>query len=355
MTQHNPSNRQELFHKLFPNEPSFRWKQIEQIIMTHNGTTWPKISSISPAMSEVIQKKLPWTSIQKSKVHKDPLDNTYKALLSFEDGESIESVLMKNVKDQWTLCVSVQVGCGMKCAFCSTGNMGLKRSLTTDEIIDQYRFWKNFIIKQHRYTRISNIVIMGMGEPLANYDAVKKAINTILTHTDIGKTHITLSSVGLFPKMFDMLDDKDWPDIRMAISLHSPEIEQRKNLMPSSSDDYFEQLKKWILTYNKKQKNNSHYITIEYIMLHKINDTKKHAKELANFLRPLGNTKVNLIPYNAHKGDAIFQPSSEKDTLIFQSMLKKQGIQTTIRKSYGASVSGACGQLASTKKGRTKK
>ena len=152
-----------------------------------------------------MEEKTPWYSISLYNIFISQKKDTHKAILQTSDNQKFESVLMENRTGAWTICVSSQIGCAMKCSFCATGTMGIKRNLSSDEIVDQYRFW-NAAIQPHE--RISNIVFMGMGEPLANYENVRHAINQILKHTDIGRTKITVSSVGIIPQLERILTDK---------------------------------------------------------------------------------------------------------------------------------------------------
>ena len=197
--------RHQQFQTLFPNEPTFRWNQIEEGLFS-SANNWNEITTIPSAIRESLSQ-IPWMSVELVQIQVSKNGDTHKALLKVEDDKDIETVLMKNPRGAWTICVSSQVGCAMRCGFCATGKMGLTRNLTTDEIVDQYRFWTDYL---HSYNlqpntsvfpRISNIVFMGMGEPLANYEEVKRSLNTLLTHTDLGKTRITVSSVGVLPRL----------------------------------------------------------------------------------------------------------------------------------------------------------
>ena len=196
--------RHQQFQTLFPNEPTFRWNQIEEGLFS-SANNWNEITTIPSAIRESLSQ-IPWMSVELVQIQVSKNGDTHKALLKVEDDKDIETVLMKNPRGAWTICVSSQVGCAMRCGFCATGKMGLTRNLTTDEIVDQYRFWTDYL---HSYNlqpntsvfpRISNIVFMGMGEPLANYEEVKRSLNTLLTHTDLGKTRITVSR-GRAPRL----------------------------------------------------------------------------------------------------------------------------------------------------------
>ncbi|MFA6551262.1 MAG: radical SAM protein, partial [Patescibacteria group bacterium] len=215
----NNQSRKEQFSVLYPVEPAFRWTQIEQAFFNQKFSGWNDILNLPNNMRQTLADNVPWISCQLSDLQKDKAGDTFKAALKLTDGEKIETVLMANARGQFSVCVSTQVGCAMNCAFCATGKMGLKRNLTADEIVDQLRFWRSYLKeKKSSDERISNIVLMGMGEPLANYDSVKTALNAWLKFTDIGPTHITVSTVGLLQQLETLLIDKNWPPVRLAIS-----------------------------------------------------------------------------------------------------------------------------------------
>jgi 23S rRNA (adenine2503-C2)-methyltransferase len=230
--------------------------------------------------------------------------------------------------------------------------MGLKRNLTVDEITDQYRFWNYFIAEKkpkhpeadkNAEARISNIVFMGMGEPLANYDTVKDTMNQWLKFTDIGRTHITVSTVGMLPMLEKILDDKDWPHVRLALSLHSAEPSTRKQIVPTSYDGFLEKAQDWAKRYLAKFGNNKHHLTFEYVMLRDINDTQHHAQALYKFVNKVGQVKVNLIPYNLT--DNPFKRSLDPVIADFKATLEAHGVTCTIRKTMGDDIAAACGQL----------
>ena len=266
-----------------------------------------------------------------------------KALLELEDGSCIESVLMRNSREQWSVCVSTQVGCAMKCSFCATGKLGLKRNLTVDEIVDQYRFWKSHLAAKNDPDRISNIVLMGMGEPLANYENVKAVLQTWLKYTDVGPTHITVSTVGVLPRLEQILHDETWPEVRLAISLHSAMTEKRKVLMPSTANDFLPHLADWTKRYLEKFGNRRHHLTFEYILINDVNDTKSDLEALALFVQNAGRVKVNLIPYNT---TGTFKTSGKDHIEAFARKLEEHGVTVTVRRSMGDEIDAACGQLA---------
>ncbi len=350
------NTREEQIKTLFPGEPAYRLKQIEQALFDTKNSTWSDVSTLPKTMLEVLKKEASWMSVTEFKVYESKLHDTYKAILQGADKKLFETVLMENKRGDYTICVSSQIGCAMRCTFCATGTMGLKRSLTADEIIDQYRFWNYFLGKKQRTTsnerstinnqppRISNVVFMGMGEPLANYDNVKKAIHTWLKYTDLGPTHITVSSVGILTQLEKILTDADWPHVRIAISLHSANQKKREEIVPTTVPDFLKSLTDWSHRYHKILGNQRHYITYEYTVLSGVNDTPELAEELAAYIKKTASSKINIIPYNPVKGKP-FTTSDRTRIEAFKSILKKAGIDVTERRTMGDDIAAACGQL----------
>ncbi|MFA6024316.1 MAG: 23S rRNA (adenine(2503)-C(2))-methyltransferase RlmN [Candidatus Gracilibacteria bacterium] len=344
--------RYEAFHELFPNEKAFRWKQIEENLFKPEKKGWMDITNLSKPMREVLAEQVPWLAYKGSQIMRSAKGDTHKALLELEDGQKVETVLMENKRGDWTICVSSQVGCAMACTFCATGKMGLLRSLTSDEITDQYRFWQHFIAAELQgEQRISNVVFMGMGEPLANYENVKKTIHTWLKNTDLGPTHIVVSTVGVLPILEKILIDPDWPDARLAISLHSADPITRKEIVPSSFEEFIPKLKDWIQRYQQIHGNRRHHLSFEYVMLRAVNDTDHHAEVLADLVRELSQTrrhaheplKVNMIPYNFT--DIGLERSTRAQIDRFKAILESRGVPVTLRKTMGDDIAAACGQL----------
>ena len=339
-----PFSRKEQFIALYPDVPAFRFRQLEEAWFDDAKHCFSDISNIPLSMREQLDAHIPWVSYVRVQLLESVKKDTYKAVLEYADTKCVETVLMKNARGQWTVCVSSQVGCAMACTFCATGKMGFTRNLLVDEIIDQYRFWRIFLAEHPDISaRISNIVFMGMGEPLANYDAVKETIRQICTYTDIGLTHITVSTVGLLPMLYKILDDEVWPAVRLAVSLHSADTATRKKLMPSSSDVFLETLVTWTKQYFIKHKSRRRHLTFEYVMLSGINDTEYHAQTLIRFARRVGKVRINLIPYNVT--GAAYQNSLPEHCAHFQKQLHDAGIVVTRRRTMGEDIAAACGQL----------
>ncbi|MDP3899621.1 MAG: 23S rRNA (adenine(2503)-C(2))-methyltransferase RlmN [bacterium] len=335
--------RQQQYKKMFPDQPVWRWEQIERAFFNPQITNWLDITTISADLRASLTQNLPWLTVTPDKLFTSRDQQTYKALLALIDGEKIETVLMKNKRGQWSVCVSSQVGCAMNCSFCATGRMGLRRNLTSDEIADQLRYWFYFLRDKKITERVSNIVMMGMGEPLANYDNVVTALWQWLHHTDIGANHITVSTVGLMPFLKKILEDKDWPPVRLAISLHSANETLRKKIVPSTGANFLAELAAWVKEYLKIKGSNKRHITFEYILLRGVNDSARDAKTLADFVMKTGRIKVNLIPFN-DINDARLERSPGADE--FAKILTSCGVTTTVRQSAGADIMAACGQLA---------
>lgn len=341
-----PKTREELFHALLPNEPAFRWKQVEQALFHPTATTWEEAGTTLPkTMRATISEHLPWMACSPERVLESIKHDTYKAVLVAADGMRFESVLMANKRGQWTICVSSQIGCAMKCTFCATGAMGFKRSLTADEITDQYRFWSHFLRgKPHLPQRISNVVFMGMGEPMTNYDNVKHTIWTWLKYTDIGPTKITVSTVGVLMQLERLLTDNDWPPVRIAVSLHSANQQRREEIVPTTVPDFLKKLADWSRRYATTKGNQRHHITFEYTLIAEVNDTPELAHELGAYVRKTGYSKVNVIPLNSVPGKC-FTRSSQKRIDAFKNVLLGYGLDVMQRRTMGDDIAAACGQL----------
>ena len=269
-------------------------------------------------------------------VRKEVDENTAKFLFELKDNEHIETVLMRHDYGL-SVCVSSQVGCNMGCAFCESGRRKKVRNLETYEIVEQI-----LLIEKEIGERISSVVIMGIGEPLDNYDNV---INFIKIINDpkgiaIGARHITLSTCGLIPKIYELA--KLPLQINLAISLHASNNELRNKLMNVNKVYNLSQLMTAVKEYIKET---NRRVTIEYVMLSMVNDNEENAIELANLLKGM-NVYVNLIPYN-ETSHIEFKKSSKNRVMKFYDTLKKNNINVTIRKEFGSKISAACGQLRS--------
>jgi 23S rRNA (adenine2503-C2)-methyltransferase len=339
-----PQTRQERFAALFPEATKLRFKQMREALFRDGWKGWDDVSILPVTMRETLRERLPWLSCRKVAVLESRKRDTFKAVLETEGGHRIETVLMRNARNHWTVCVSSQVGCAMACTFCATGKMGFSRNLTEDEIVDQYRFWRAFLSERPNLSPyISNIVFMGMGEPLANYENVKAALRSVLEYTDLGPTRITVSTVGLVPMLEKLLVDSDWPAVRLAVSLHSADSETRKEIMPSSYDGFLDRLADWACRYFAAFGSRRRHLTFEYVMLSGVNDTPRHAEALWRFAHRIGKVRVNLIPYNFTGSRYVTSGSLPAER--FQEMLERKGVTVTRRRTMGDDIAAACGQL----------
>ncbi|HSW70031.1 MAG TPA: 23S rRNA (adenine(2503)-C(2))-methyltransferase RlmN [Gammaproteobacteria bacterium] len=278
-------------------------------------------------------------------------DGTHKWVLRLTDGNCIETVFIPE-KTRGTLCVSSQVGCTLNCDFCSTGKQGFNRNMQTSEIIGQ--LWvavrslsKNAGIHDHGVT---NVVMMGMGEPLLNFDSVVSAMNIMLDDFGYGlsKRRVTLSTAGVVPAMREL---RKVSDVALAVSLHAPNDELRNVLVPLNKKYPLKDLMQVCKDYFKDDKRR--YVTMEYVMLAGVNDSPEHARELIRLLNGV-RAKVNLIPFNPFP-NTIYQRSDAKTIDAFREKLMNAGINAITRKTRGDGIDAACGQLVGQVKDRTRR
>ena len=264
------------------------------------------------------------------------LDGTRKLLLTLNDGMLIEAVLIPD-EDRLTLCVSTQVGCMLDCGFCLTGRMGLKRNLKLHEIIDQILTAQDTLNSDER---ITNLVFMGMGEPLANLDCLKAAV-TAVTDKPWGlgwsRRRVTVSTAGLASRLPDVAA----LGVNLAISLNATTEEQRRELMPAASE--IASLSSLLAACRRYPLAPHQRLTFEYVLLAGVNDHAADARRLVHLLRAM-RCKINLIPFNEFPGSPFHRPSGQA-VLRFQSILRDAGLDAFVRKSRGRDIFGACGQL----------
>ena len=294
------------------------------------------MTNISKSLREKLTKDF---SMHKIKLLiKQQGENVNKYLFELEDGNKIESVLMFHDYGI-SICVSSQVGCNMNCAFCASGMHKKIRNLTTAEIVLQVMSVSNIIGK-----RISHVVIMGIGEPFDNYDNVTRfmRIANEPKGLEIGARHISVSTCGIVPKIYDFANEE--MQSNLAISLHAPTDEIRNQIMPINKAYPLEVLIKAIKDYIEKT---NRRVTLEYILLRDLNDTKECANKLASLISGM-NVYVNLIPYNEVK-EKPYKRSLPNVMKEFYDTLKKRGINVTLRQEQGHDIDAACGQLRSKK------
>ena len=315
---------------------AFRGRQIFQWLYRKRVFSFDDMTDLSKETREVLKARFQINPLEvvKKQVAKD---GTTKFLFKTEDGALLESVMM--VFDYGnSICVSSQVGCNMGCAFCASGLTKKKRNLTSGEMVAQFLYVQKELDKKGE--RLSHIVVMGTGEPIDNYDNVMNFLATV-NHDrglGIGSRHITLSTCGVVPRIYDFANEHT--QYNLAISLHAPNNELRDELMPINRAFPLEKLMESIDYYCKE---NNRRLTFEYILLKGVNDQPCHVRQLAKLLRGY-NAYVNLIPYNAvdEKG---FKSVTHEEAMVFYDALMKSGIRCTIRKEHGNDIDAACGQL----------
>ena len=262
------------------------------------------------------------------------IDGTVKYLYAMPDGETVESVLMQ-YKHGWSQCLSTQAGCRMGCAFCATGMGGLHRNLTASEMLSQIE-----VAQQDRDVRVSSLVLMGMGEPLDNFDEVVRFLQLLSEEggVHIGMRHISLSTCGLVDKIYQLMEYR-FP-LTLSISLHAPNNELRSQLMPVNRRWPVEELLKACRTYIDTV---GRRISFEYAMMDGVNDSDACARELVSRLKGM-LCHVNLIPANAVEGK-VHHRSSAARLAAFQGIIEQSGIPVTVRRTLGADINASCGQL----------
>lgn len=315
------------------NESAFRAKQIFSWLYK-NVSDFDGMKNIPKSLADKLKENFSIDFPEVVEVYKSEIDGTEKFLLGFKDGNLIESVLMR-YKHGNSICISTQVGCRMGCKFCASTIEGRVRNLTTGEILSEILVVQNYIKE-----RISNVVLMGSGEPLDNYENVVKLLEIVSADygLNIGQRHITLSTCGIVPKIYE-LADKDF-SVTLAISLHAFSDEKRKEIMPIANkytiSEILDACKYYIDKTNRR-------ITFEYALVKDVNDTKEEAKALAKLLKGM-LCHVNLIPVNEIKENS-FKRSSKKSIEDFSEILKNNGIEVTTRREMGSDINAACGQL----------
>lgn len=322
-------------------QPAFRAKQLVEWVFAKRAASFDEMTNLPKATREALATRFVTRTMQIAKVT-GSADTTRKFLLKLHDGRYVETVLIPanpalygGKSDRRTLCVSSQVGCAYDCKFCASGLAGFTRNLTAAEIVEQI-----VQVEAHAGERVDNLVFMGMGEPLANYSNVTKAIEILNAEwgIGIGARHMTISTSGLAPQIKKLAD---FPlQIRLAISLHGATDEVREKIMPVNRKhniaELFEALEYW--NAHRKQ-----FLTFEFILIEDINDSLDQARVLAKRARDV-NAKVNLIPYNTVEGLPWARPSEARQD-AFLAVLSNAGVTATLRREKGHDIAAACGQL----------
>ncbi|MGQ9847019.1 MAG: 23S rRNA (adenine(2503)-C(2))-methyltransferase RlmN [Bacteroidales bacterium] len=319
-------------------EKSFRAKQIQDWLWKKGVFEIDEMANLSASLRIKLKESFSWDRIRLLTFQK-AADGTIKAAFKLHDKQVIEGVVIPSDK-RFTACISTQVGCPVKCAFCATGQLGFMRNLSRGEIFDQV-IDLNRLSYENFGHYLTNIVVMGMGEPLLNYDNTIKALQMVCSKDGLGWSaqRITLSTVGIPEGIKKLAHEK--LKIQLAISLHSAIQEKRETLIPLAKKYQLDELLNALKYYTQKTQQQ---ITFEYLMLKGINDQKEDAKALIR-LASLINVKINLIRYN--NVDAINYSSSDEEQLVFfKNLLVEKHLNVKVRQSRGKDIDAACGQLA---------
>ena len=328
--------------------PKFRAKQLWNWIYHRGVKEFSSMENLPKDMRATLEEKY---TIARPKLVTEQRsgDGTIKWLLEMSDGQQVETVYIPEER-RGTLCISSQVGCTLTCTFCHTGTQGLVRNLGANEIVQQILYTRDIleewpetgekVIRNNR--ELTNIVMMGMGEPLYNYDNVATALKICMDDNglNVSKRRITLSTSGIIPQIEQCGRELE---VNLAISLHAPNDELRSKLMPINKKYPIAELLRACREYPGVSENRR--ITFEYIMIKDLNDTDSHAFELANILKGIPS-KINLIPFNVWEGSD-YETSSRGRVSSFANILERAGYEAPIRKPRGRDISAACGQLKS--------
>ncbi|MBU2062850.1 MAG: 23S rRNA (adenine(2503)-C(2))-methyltransferase RlmN [Candidatus Omnitrophica bacterium] len=315
--------------------PAYRAKQILDWIYKKNIFYLLEMPNLPQDFCKALAGFLKVLSLACVKKHVSAQDKTIKYIFKTEDGNFLESVFIPQ-KGRFTVCLSSQAGCSFNCVFCASGSRGYKRNLTVAEIVNQLLWIK----KEHSNNKITNIVFMGMGEPLANYESVLKAIK-IFNHPDtlcFGARRITISTCGLAPEISRLI--KENLQVELSISLHAANDKLRDKLMPVNK---IYPLRDLIAAAREYTKVTHRVVTFEYVLISGINDREQDAQELIRLLRTL-KCKINLIPFNETE-NMQFRRVSPAQLNVFKDTLMKNGLKCTLRRSRGEDILAACGQL----------
>nr|WP_244152025.1 23S rRNA (adenine(2503)-C(2))-methyltransferase RlmN [Halanaerobium congolense] len=321
--------------------PSYRGEQVFNWLYKNGVSAVEEMKNIPKKMRQFIDENYELSDLKEIN-RSTAVDGTVKYLWELNDGENIEGVYLPFPKSgRHSTCISTQVGCGLGCSFCATGIDGLQRNLTTGEIVDQViKVQKDISGSNFAEPRLSNVVFMGMGEPLANFDNLMKAVEIINADQglNIGMRKMTISTAGLVPEIKKLARTND--QIGLAVSLHAPNDRLRNKIMPINKKYNLNQLLAAVIKYIEKT---GRRVTFEYVLMDSVNDSPELSVQLAELLRGI-NCHVNLIPANPVPELGIERPV-QKVIDSFYETLDRNGIQVTLRKEMGTQIDAACGQL----------
>ncbi len=330
-------NRQELrkYMESLGHEP-FRADQILKWVYKKFTTDFSSMSDVPKKLREELPKLLSVHCLEP--LGRVPAPDAVKYMFRTRDGHLVETVLIKE-RDHLTLCVSSQVGCAVGCTFCATAVDGLRRNLEAHEILDQF-----LQVQKDTSERIRNVVFMGMGEPLANYENVKRASEVMVSPwgLDLSKRRITISTSGLIRQLEKMASDRVMKELNLAVSLNAPSQELRERIMPIAKTNPLKELMRVLVNFPLSRYRR---ITLEYVLIKDLNDGPEHSRELVRLIGKYRKRfKVNLIPYNPDPVLPYERPTLDR-VYEFQKVLWKANLSALVRFSKGADVFGACGQL----------
>lgn len=316
------------------NASKFRARQIHNWIYLKSVSSIEEMTDLSKDFRNELSNVAEVSNV-KIKTKQTSSDGTIKYLIEYPDGNCVETVLMRfDNRANLTACVSSQIGCAVNCKFCATGKRGFIRNLTACEIVEQV-----LTIQRDTGLKVTNVVFMGQGEPLLNLNNVLKALNIFNENLQIGARRITISTSGITPQINKLADLK--LQSTLALSLHAPNSEVRKQIMPIENKYKLDDLKKALKNYVEKT---GRRITIEYLLIRDLTDTIEMAKQTATLLKDV-KCNVNLIPYNS-TDDNNFKKPTKDAVMKFKYLLEHSGKKVTIRLERGADIDAACGQLS---------
>ncbi len=330
-------------------EKPFRAKQVMQWIHQRGVTDFMLMTDLAKSLrsklSEISEVRLPQVAVEQRSA-----DGTRKWLLHMDGIENAVECVLIPEENRMTLCISSQVGCTLNCSFCSTAKQGFNRNLTTAEIIGQLYLAQRSLEADGQENGVTNVVMMGMGEPLLNYDAVMSALNIMCDDFaySLSKRRVTISTAGVVPAIRKLNQSTD---VCLAVSLHAANDELRNQLVPINKKYPIRELMDACIEYVKGH--NRRRITFEYVMLAGVNDSLEHARELVKLLKHVPS-KLNLIPFNPYP-NAIYQCSDRETINRFRDYVHSKGIVSVTRKTRGDDIDAACGQLVGKVKDRSRR
>lgn len=317
-------------------EPKFRAKQLHYWLYTKSASSFDEMTNLAKSLRLKLAEVAVISDITIAQKQVST-DGTLKYLLQYPDGNTVETVLMQfDNRPNLTACVSSQVGCAVNCSFCATGQRGFIRNLTAAEIFDQI-----LTIQRDSGKTVTNVVYMGQGEPLLNYDEVIKSVKLLNTELEIGMRRITLSTSGIVPGIYRLLEENR--QLCVALSLHAPNHELREQLIPIEKKYHITEVINALKTLTQKT---GKRVTIEYTIIEGLNDKPEHAKQIIELLKGL-TYNMNLIPYNP-VGNVPYKKPSTNRVNKFRDFLMSSDKKVTVRLERGADIQAACGQLTGT-------